>query len=79
MQNESTSQPQQDAVVRLMNDDVELMLWAILHANARWEKSTNEFCVGGLRYGCHVDALGLPDIGDHLRKVLRGIFKTHSA
>lgn len=54
--------------------DCELMIWAMVNVQARWEAATDEFCICGMRYGCRVDATGLPDIGEHLRSVLHNVF-----
>lgn len=58
-----------------MNDE-ELMLWAFVHRNARWEHKTNEFCVGGIRYSCQVGKdTGLPFLTEHLRSKLQRDFE----
>lgn len=61
-------------IINVRMSDSELMLWATLHSGARWEAGTREFCVLGLRYSCKVDGVGLPEISDNLRTVLRRAF-----
>ena len=55
--------------------DAVLLLRAILHGGARWEpcagdEFSGEVCVGGLRFTCKIDAIGVPILYQNLRSQL---------
>jgi len=48
--------------------DRELLLWGIIYVNARWENTTNEYCVNGFRHGCcGWDGDGFPKMNPSLK------------
>ena len=50
--------------------DAELLLLAIIHGVARYEASTREVCVDGLRYSVRLDDAGLPRLYIMLANIL---------
>lgn len=48
-------------------DDRDLILWALLYGDARWDKTTEEFCFDGLRHGTDTDSSGVPFLTGNLR------------
>lgn len=59
-----------DALTLFLEPDHTIVARLLIQGKARWEPSTSEFCINGMRYSTSLDGLGVPVLHSVLRAAI---------